>query len=162
PVAELGRQGTGYAGENLGVVPAIVHRLDASLPDLQERVGTRRTAFVILEFNPRVDGQNDIGILRRARPLDLLGYHQEDRGENVDDDVVNPFSLVKEIRVVVPDCLGGRREVAPAGEDSTAFGGLDGKYFFAARPVGGILAVVQIAQMRAGDPRFVVQHGVER
>ena len=49
-----------------------------------------------------------------------------------------------------------------AGEDLAAFSGLGGQDLLAAGPVGGIFAVVRVAEMLVGDPRLVVQYRVER
>ena len=91
-------------------------RLDAAFPDLQERIGARAAAFVVFELDPRVDRQHDVGVFALAGPFDLLVDDHVDLRQHVDDEVVDPLRLVEKIGVVVPEALGGRRQVGLAGE----------------------------------------------
>ena len=96
------------AGENREVVLRIVKRLDAALPDLQERIRAARGDFQILKLHPRIGGQAEVGILHAGRHLRVHRHDQLHVRVDVLDHAVGPLGVVDQVDVGREDRLGRR------------------------------------------------------
>jgi hypothetical protein len=104
-------QCAGHASKHRGVVHRIVDRLEAPfLPVLQEGIGTRAAALVVLEFDSRIHQDDNVGIFRGARLLNLLIDDEVHLQQHIDDQGLDPFRQVNEVGVVLPEALGRHRQ----------------------------------------------------
>ena len=162
PVTRLVGQGATDTGKDLGVVARVVDRIDpVTAPDLQERVGARPAALKVLELNPRVGRQHDVGVLGGARPLDLLIDHHVRLWQDVGDDLVDPLRLVEEVGVVVPDDLRRGRQVRRTGEHPFTLRCLHTHDLFAVCPVARLFAGGVVTNVGLGEPGLLVEDRCE-
>ena len=149
-------------GQDADVVPGVVQRRDAALPDLQEGVGAGGGDLQRLELNPGVGGQGEVGVLDGGRHLDVDRDDQLHVGVDVLDHVVVVLGVVEQVDVGEEHHLGRCRHVGLAGEHLAAvLGRLNNERAVAVVPVGRLLVAGEAADGDLLAVGFGVQVGVE-